>query len=109
MKVYNPNGVDVSELPRIFGFNNGENDYGAVGQLVAESGHGLGGHLCSDEGYMSYDLGCSEGSRPDRDKDFKEHYPDGYVVEFVPTEGREMHVGFFMAVQNARKLGARRS
>jgi len=109
MKIYNPNGVDVSELPRIFGFNNGENDYGAVGQLVAESGHGLGGHLCSDEGYMSGDLGCDEGSNPYRDKDFKEHYPDGYVVEFVPTEGREMHVGFFMAVQNARKLGARRS
>lgn len=81
--IYNPNNKLAESLPVIFGFNNGGSDswYSAV--LIAEDGTGLGGHVCSHEGYMRHDLGIIEGSRPDRHEDFKKHYPEGYRMAFV--------------------------
>lgn len=84
--VYNPQGKPFSELPIIYGFNNGGSHgwYSAV--LIAEDGTCLGGHLCSSEGYMPHDLGILEGTRPDRHKEqFQEHYPNGYRMEFVES------------------------
>lgn len=83
--VYNPHNKPLHELPFIIGFNNGGSDgwYSAV--LIAEDGHGLGGHICSSEGYMLHDLGILEGTRPDRHETFKSHYPDGYRMDFVPS------------------------
>lgn len=80
---YNPKNVPIESLPVIFGFNNGGSLGWFIGQLLAEDGTGLGGHMCSNEGYMRHDLGVIEGSRPDRHEDFKKHYPDGYRMAFV--------------------------
>lgn len=82
--VYNPHGKDVDQLPKIIGFNNGGSPGWLNGVILAESGHHLGGHICSHEGYMPHDLGVIEGSRPDRHEDFRAHYPDGYRMDFVP-------------------------
>ena len=81
--VFNPHNKPITELPVIYGFNNGgsSNFYSAC--LVAEDGEDLGSHLCSLEAYMLHDLGILEGTRPDRHKTFREHYPDGYRMEFV--------------------------
>lgn len=90
--IYNPLSKEVSELPRIYGFNNGGSPgwYDAI--AIAEDGHVLGRHLCSDEWYMPHDLGILVGTRPDRHKnDYSKHYPDGYVMEFVPTEDLKDH------------------
>lgn len=84
--VYNPHKKQLSDLPVIFGFNNGGSPgwYSAV--LIAEDGTGLGAHLCSHEGYMEHDLGILEGTREDRHEAFREHYPDGYRMEFLTLE-----------------------
>jgi hypothetical protein len=83
--VYNPHNKPVNELPFIFGFNNGGSGSFMFAQLIAQDGAGLGSHLCSSEAYMPADLGILEGTRADRHEGFREHYPDGYRMLFVPS------------------------
>ena len=82
-EVYNPHGKPLDDLPIIFGFNNGGSPGWMSAVLIAEDGVVLGSHLCSSEAYMPADLGIIEGTRPDRQEDFRKHYPDGYRCEFV--------------------------
>ena len=81
--VFNPHGKPIAELPVIYGFNNGGSPGWFSACLIAEDGTGLGGHICSSEGYMPHDLGILDGTRPDRHETFREHYPDGYRMDFV--------------------------
>ena len=81
--VYNPLEKPVEELPVIYGFNNGGSRDFLSARLIAEDGTQLGGHCCSHESYMEYDLGIIEGSYPGRHETFRAHYPDGYRMEFV--------------------------
>ncbi len=89
--IHNPQNKPIDELPVIYGFNNGGSSgwYSAV--LMAEDGTCLGDHACSAECYMPYDLGILEGTRPDRHETFREHYPDGYQMEFVSFEAAKTH------------------
>jgi hypothetical protein len=83
--IYNPHGRPMCELPTIWGYNAGK--CGSAmwhAQLVADDGARLGGHVCSSEGFMYGDLGILKGSRPDRHAEFRDHYPDGYKMDFVP-------------------------
>jgi hypothetical protein len=82
--VFNPHNKPLEELPFIFGFNNGGSDDWWRATLIAEDGMGLGGHLCSHEGYMRHDLGIYEGTREDRHEGFRKHYPNGYRMTFIP-------------------------
>ena len=91
--VYNPQNKPIEKLPVIYGFNNGGSSGWYNAQLISEDGHGLGGHLCSDEGYMLADLGILEGSRPDRHETFKKHYPDGYRMAFIGHSEVKEHPG----------------
>jgi len=105
--VFNPDNKPESELPVIYGFNNGSCGipqlYHAV--AIAEDGTPLGGHGCSSEGFMPGDLGMIEGSRPDRHtNDFQPHYPNGYRCEFVPSESIEAHEGLQAAFAANKKL-----
>lgn len=85
--IFNPLNKPVSELPVIFGFNNGGSPNWYSAMSIAQDGTILGGHICSAEAYMPHDLGILEGSRPDRhEESYKVHYPNGYRMEFVPTE-----------------------
>ena len=95
--IFNPNDKPLEELPVIYGFNNGGSPgwYSAV--LLAEDGTALGGHCCSDEGYMEHDLGILEGTRADRHETFQEHYPDGYRMEFVKAADVKSHAGLMEA------------
>ena len=82
--VFNPHGKPLTELPVIYGFNNGGRPGWMHAVLIAEDGTCLGGHCCSAECYMPHDLGVLTGTRPDRHKEnFQPHYPDGYRMEFV--------------------------
>ncbi len=91
--IFNPHNKPVEDLPVIYGFNNGGSPgwYSAV--LLAEDGEGLGGHACSAECYMPHDLGILEGTRPDRHEGFREHYPGGYRMEFIPADKVRTHPG----------------
>lgn len=106
---FNPHNKPLDELPVIYGFNNGGSPkwYSAV--LLAEDGTGLGGHICSDEGYMTHDLGILEGSRPDRHEEFRKHYPDGYRMDFVSAKDVLTHSGLESAYQlnQAKKASAK--
>ncbi len=95
--VYNPHDKPLSELPVIYGFNNGGGGYFLHAVLLAEDGTALGGHACSAEGYMPHDLGILEGTRPDRHEGFREHYPDGYRMEFVGAADVKAHEGLMRA------------
>lgn len=95
--VHNPHNKPLTELPVIYGFNNGGSYDFLSAVLIAEDGTPLGGHCCSNEGYMPHDLGCLEGSRPDRHETFREHYPDGYRMEFVGYADAASHAGLVAA------------
>ena len=97
--VYNPNNKPIEDLPVIYGFNNGGSDGWWQAQLIAEDGTGLGGHTCSHECYMRGDLGVLEGTRSDRHEGFKEHYPEGYRMDFVGVEHTKNHPGLEAAYQ----------
>lgn len=99
--VYNPHNKPEEELPHIYGFNNGGPPEWLTGVLIAEDGTVLGSHICSHEGYMYYDLGILEGTRPDRHEGFRKHYVDGYRILFV-TNPRE-HEGLLAAISKCRK------
>lgn len=101
--VFNPLGKPITELPAIYGFNNGGRPGWFYAVLIAEDGTCLGSHLCSDEGYMTHDLGILEGTRPDRHEDFKKHYPDGYRMEFVSHSDFENHLGLQKAFAENEK------
>lgn len=99
--IHNPHDKPIEELPVIMGFNNGGSPgwYHAVS--LAEDGTCLGGHCCSHEGYMEGDLGILEGTRPDRhETSYRKHYPDGYRMEFVPSDEINTHE----KLNNALKL-----
>jgi hypothetical protein len=90
---FNPHNKPIEELPVIYGFNNGGAPGWMNAQLLAEDGEALGGHVCSSEAYMPHDLGCLEGTRPDRHETFREHYPDGYRMEFIGAKDVLTHEG----------------
>lgn len=104
--IYNPHGKPLEELPFIYGFNNGGQPEWYYAQLVSENGYGLGSHVCSHEGYMPGDLGILEGSRADRHEHFREHYPDGYRMEFVPSRDFDTHEGLKAALALAAEVYA---
>lgn len=93
LAIFNPNNKPVDELPIIYGFNNGGSPGWMSAVLISADGIYLGGHTCSSEVYMPADLGVLEGTRPDRHKTFREHYPDGYRMEFVRYADAKDHPG----------------
>jgi len=105
--IFNPHNKPVETLPIIYGFNNGGSHVWWHAQLIAEDGTGLGGHICSHEGFMPQDLGVLEGSRPDRHEGFRDHYPDGYRMEFVGYSDVRSHAALNAAfAKNEEKAAA---
>lgn len=104
--VFNPHGRDDASLPVIYGFNNGGQRGFLSGILLAEDGTYLGGHTCSDEGYMLHDLGVLDGTRPDRHETFRAHYPDGYRMDFVPGSDALTHPGLKAAYETNQRAAA---
>jgi hypothetical protein len=104
--LFNPHEKPLSELPVIYGFNNGGRPGWYDATLMAEDGEFLGGHLCSHEGYMPHDLGVLEGSSPDRHETFKQHYPEGYRMDFIGYADVDRHPGLKEAFKknDAKKI-----
>ena len=102
--IYNPNNKPITKLPVIYGFNNGGSTGWYTAVLLAEDGTGLGSHCCSHEGYMTNDLGILEGTKPDRHKTFKKHYPNGYRMDFVSGDKVKEHKELNIAFELNQKL-----
>jgi len=105
-KIFNPQTKPLEELPVIYGFNNGGSPQWWEGCIIAEDGTYLGGHICSNEGYMPADLGVLKGCRPDRHENFQKHYPNGYKMEFVGSSLIDEHEEFQKALVLANKISA---
>lgn len=97
--VFNPQNKQLKDLPIIYGFNNGGPSDLLHGQIIAEDGTALGGHLCSSENYMLHDLGILENTRPDRHELFQKHYPDGYRMVFLSYEEAKKNDGLRKAYE----------
>jgi len=98
--VHNPLNKPISELPFIYGFNNGGSAGWFYAVLLAEDGECLGSHICPSEAYMPADLGVLAGTRPDRHcSSFQPHYPEGYQMEFVPYDAVLSHAGLQKAIE----------
>jgi len=93
-----------SEKPRIYCFSNVTGGGDGLALAMAEDGHVLGQHYCSHEAYVPHDLGVSPGARPDRHEAYAEHYPDGYVMEFVPASDVKTHPGLTEAYKRNQQL-----
>lgn len=107
LAIHNPQGKPLGDLPVIYGFNNGGSAGLLHAQLIAEDGTALGSHCCSSEGYMPHDLGCLDGARADRHETFRQHYPDGYRMEFVSHGDVDAHAGLKVAFErNAARAQA---
>jgi hypothetical protein len=102
--VFNPHNKPVSELPIIFGFNGGGSAGWLSAVLLAQDGTVLGSHCCSAEDYMPADLGILEGMREDRHREFRQHYPDGYRMEFVGYDQIPTHDGLLKAIELAHAM-----
>ena len=71
----------MSELPKIFVFCNSCAPQWHSMLALAEDGTALAGHLCSDHGFASHDMGIHENGWK-RDL-YEAHYPDGFEVVWV--------------------------
>lgn len=91
-------------MDKIFVFSNVRGGGDGICYAMAEDGNVLGAHWCSHEGYARMDLGVNEGSRPDRHETYKEHYPDGYEMIFVPASEVNSHEGISAAWELNQKL-----
>jgi len=102
--VHNPKDRPAAELPAIFGFNNGGSPGWFQAVAIAEDGTGLGSHVCSAEGYMPCDLGILEGTAPKRHEIYREHYPDGYRMVWIPSDEIDGHAGLARAFELNKAL-----
>ena len=84
-------------MAKIYCFSNVVGGGDGVAYAMAEDGTVLGSHWCSHEGYVSHDLGVTEGARPDRHETYAKHYPEGYEMEFVRASEVKGHEGLMEA------------
>lgn len=80
-------------MNKIYCFSNVVGGGDGIAYAIGDDGTVLGSHWCSHESYVSYDLGVVEGYRKDRHETYKEHFPNGYEMEFVPARNVETHEG----------------
>jgi len=91
--IFNPKGVNPAELPAIYAYSNVVGGGDGIAYAMAQNGHVLGSHWCSNEGYVPHDLGVLEGTREDRHEVYRKHYPDGYRMEFIRSSEVLAHPG----------------
>lgn len=89
--------------PKIYCFSNVVGGGEGLAVALAEDGTFLGSHWCSHEGFVPHDLGVEEGARMDRHEHYKEHYPDGYEMEFVRAADVDEHEGLMAAFELNQK------
>nr|WP_309504333.1 hypothetical protein [uncultured Roseovarius sp.] len=91
--------------PKIYCFSNVEGGGDGPAYAMADDGTVLGTHWCSNEAFVSHDLGVHTGARPDRHETYAKHYPDGYEMEFVRAASVRTHDGLKEAIRLNRIAG----
>jgi hypothetical protein len=65
-----------------------------IGHALAEDGTGLCSHLSSNPSFSRHDMGITSDWKHDI---YKDHYPDGYELEWIETKDLDTHPGFIAA------------
>jgi hypothetical protein len=60
---------------------------------IAEDGHVLAGHACSDHGFIAHDMGVTSKRKHDK---YDAHYPEGWELVLVEGDPRD-HAGLAQA------------
>ncbi len=68
----------------------GERD--VIGYAIAEDGVCLATHLSSSAGFSRHDMGIAPSEW--QHEHYREHYPDGYELEWINTADLDSHAGF---------------
>lgn len=103
--IHNPKSSRIDELPKIYAFSNAAGGGDGIAYAMADDGTVLGSHWCSHEGYVEHDLAVNAGCRDDRHEAYRAHYPNGYVMEFVPASEVKRHAGLMAAFEKNQLLG----
>lgn len=82
--------------PKIFAFSNVVGGGEGLAVALAEDGTALASHWCSDEFYVEHDLGVTSDWKHEK---YREHYPDGFEVVYVPTREIAGHAGLELAFE----------
>jgi hypothetical protein len=83
----------------IVGSVGGLSRFDYTGHALAEDGTGLGSHLCSSLEWVHDDMFSDH-----HQKDYREHYPDGYRIEWLgewPKEGKHPAFDAALALNRA--------
>ena len=91
-------------MNKIYCFSNTVGGGDGIAYALGDDGTVLGSHLCGNEFYVPYDLGALQGSRPDRHEAYKEHFPEGYEMEFVKASRVKSHGGLQKAYRLNQQL-----
>lgn len=95
---------DPVEAPIIYCFLNGGSPQMWRVMAIADDGHVLAGHLCSSPVYFKHDLGIGSDWKHDK---YREHYPDGYVLEWVDRDDIAGHEGLQRAFELGHEIQAK--
>ena len=90
-------------MNKIYCFSNVIGGVDGIAYAMAEDGTVLGSHWCSNESFVPQDLGILEGYRLDRHETYKQHYPDGYEIEFIRSNNVLNHKGLQKAFELNQK------
>ena len=83
--------ADDNGKPKIYAFANGRGVMGWSGAAIAEDGTPLkAGHCSSSEEWLRHDMGA-DGRSDWKHKIYREHYPDGFQVEWVSYADTKTH------------------
>lgn len=99
--IHNPHDQPLDSLPVIYGYCKG-GGFLLRGIVVAEDGTLFGGYAHRTDEGLQKSLGMIEGSRPDRQEVFRDHYPDGYRTQYVTF--REFRAGTVPGLVRALEL-----
>jgi len=94
------------ELPRIYGFVNGGAPRFLIAVAIAEDGTVICEHCSSNEYWAENDLGMGPMGTNKRQY-YEEHYPQGYITEFVPHEKVKTHEKLQAAIRKAQDAYAK--
>jgi len=72
-----------------------------IGVALAEDGHCLASHICSSESFVPHDLGATSTWKHDH---YREHFPDGFDVVYVPSDQVADHAGIAAAAKLNKQL-----
>jgi hypothetical protein len=89
----------MEKKTKIYGFNGG-GEFGYYIAIAMDSeGAVVASHLCSDESFMPFDLGMSQGVTRKHDIYDAKYGAGNWETEFIPSSQHDTHEGLKRAIE----------